>query len=73
MDVLCLKCKGKMFTKNVLDEEGHFAMDPDDGLPLESEEGKSFFVCPNCGAKNIVVEATSKDGPPQIRISHVED
>jgi len=62
-----------MFTKNLIDEQGHYAMDPKDGLTLESEKGKYFFVCPNCGAKNIVVSAPPLKGVPQDNISHFEE
>ncbi len=73
MDVLYKKCQGKFFTRNQIDERGIFAMDPDDALPLAPEEGKLFFVCPHCEARNIVISAPDVEGVSQLRISHAED
>lgn len=73
MKELCRKCKGELFDKVVLNGKGHLAMSASNQLPLKSEGDKKFFVCPHCGAKNIVVGAPPQEGLPQLRISHAED
>lgn len=73
MNVLCKKCEGKLFSKNLIDEHGHFAIDPNDALPLRREGSKSFFICPHCNAKNIIVDAPPIQGVPQMRISNAEE
>lgn len=72
MDVLCKKCRKKLFSRNLINDQGCFAMDPDDGLPLQTENGQHFFVCPHCHVRNIVVEAPAIGGLPQMRISHAK-
>lgn len=71
MEVKCLNCGGVMFKKVSLDEKGHLAMDANARLDLEHDGNDSFFRCPHCSAKNVVVDATSPQGLPQVRISHI--
>lgn len=73
MKELCRKCRGVLFEKVLLDENGFVAMSSDKSLSLKLEGEKKFFVCPHCGAKNIVIGSPPKDGVPQIRISHTEE
>lgn len=73
MEQKCLKCGGVLFQKGFLDYKGHMAMDMHTRIDLESDEMEHFFRCPHCRAKNVVVEAISPHGLPQIRISHIKE
>lgn len=72
MEVKCLNCGGVLFETVPLDEKGHMAVDVNTRLALEYEGNDSFYRCPHCSAKNVVVEATSPHGLPQLRISHIK-
>jgi DNA-directed RNA polymerase subunit RPC12/RpoP len=65
--------QGVLFKKVLLDNKGFVAMFSDKPLSLKSEGEKKFFVCPHCGARNIVMSSPPKEGVPQIRISHVHE
>jgi len=73
MEQKCLKCGGMLFKKVFLDDKGHMAMDADTKIDLESDGVDSFFRCPHCYAKNVIVDATSPHGLSQIRISHIKE
>ena len=73
IEVKCLKCGGVLFKKVFLDDKGHMAMDMNTKIDLESDEVDDFFRCPHCQAKNVVVDAISPHGLPQIRISHIKE
>ena len=73
MESRCLKCKGVLFKKVLLDDKGHTAIDMTTPAKLEHEENDNFFRCQSCGAKNIVINAEGPDGLPQIRIVRFED
>ncbi len=67
-DVKCLSCNGVLFKKTDLDNKGNWAMDPQHSLELSHDENDSYFKCPHCGAKNIVVDSMSPTGLSQLRI-----
>jgi len=73
MKELCRKCGKELFKKNLLDDNGHVAIDPNSKVGLESEGDRKFFRCPHCGAKNITIASTSKDGASGMFISHWEE
>ena len=73
MENRCLKCKGALFKKVLLDDKGHVAIDMTTPAKLEHEENDSFFRCQSCGAKNIVIDVRDSDGLPQIRIVRFKD
>jgi len=73
MEEKCRKCGKTLFKKVLLDEQGHTAIDESTPISLESDDKESFFKCPHCLAKNIVVSSTSQYGVPQLRISHVKE
>lgn len=66
----CLACGEPLFKKNRL-PTGGWAMDPQEKLDLETVEGESFFRCPHCGRRNMVVQTTQPGGLPGIKISHL--
>jgi predicted RNA-binding Zn-ribbon protein involved in translation (DUF1610 family) len=68
MDVKCLSCNGLLFKKNALDDKGNWAMDPTYKLDLQHDKEESFFKCPHCGAKNIVIDSKSPTGLPALQI-----
>lgn len=69
---LCLACKKVLFKKGLLDARGHVGKDPDSGVQLESDGNDSFYRCPHCGAKNVVVRSNSAHGLPQLKFTHVK-
>ena len=73
MKIRCLKCKHILFKTVLLDDKGHTAVDVTTPAKLDHEENDSFFRCQSCGAKNIVIDAKSPDGLPQIRIVRFKD
>jgi len=72
VDVSCLGCGGVLFKKGPLDDRGHWARQVASGSQLEPDGTDTYYKCPHCGAKNIVVSETSPHGVPQLRISHVK-
>lgn len=73
MKELCRKCNGVLFEKVLLNDQGLLAMSANKSLSLISEGEKKFFLCPHCGAKNIVISSSPKEGIAQMRISHAEE
>jgi hypothetical protein len=69
---LCRRCQGEVFEKIPLDDKGNIAIEAGSKVRFESEGDKKYFVCPHCGAKNILSAFTSKDGAPQMRIIRAE-
>ena len=67
-DVTCNSCNGVLFKANLLDDKGHWAMDPKQKLDLIQEGNEMYFKCPHCGFKNTAIESTSPSGVPQIRL-----
>jgi predicted RNA-binding Zn-ribbon protein involved in translation (DUF1610 family) len=68
-DEKCKKCERPLFKVVPLPPEGkYWAMCNETEIDLASDATDSFFECPHCGAKNIISEEHSKDGPPQFRI-----
>jgi len=68
MDVNCLDCDGLLFKKVPLDNKGNWAIEVETPAMLEQDERDSFFLCPHCSAKNVVVDGESPTGLPGIRI-----
>ena len=73
MEQKCFKCGGVLFKKVILDEGGKIGMDTETKVDLEFDGVDSFFRCPHCYAKNVIVDVTRADSPPQIRISDVKE
>jgi hypothetical protein len=73
MKELCRKCSGVLFDKVLLDN-GSIQINSETGskVRLEREGEKMFFRCPYCGAKNVTIPCTSKDGLTQRKITHAE-
>uniref|UniRef100_A0A6H1ZQY5 Uncharacterized protein n=1 Tax=viral metagenome TaxID=1070528 RepID=A0A6H1ZQY5_9ZZZZ len=71
-DVKCLSCNGVLFKKNALDNKGNWAMDPQHSLDLIEETDSTYFKCPHCSIKNIVVDSISPTGLGQLKIVRVE-
>ena len=73
MEVKCLKCGRAMFKTVPLDNKGHMAINVNTPFDLEHDGKDSYFKCPNCSAKNVVIESNSPNGLPQARISHFKE
>ena len=58
MEVKCLNCGGVLFHKVPLDDEGNWAIDTETAIPIEDDETDSFYRCPHCSAKNVVIDLT---------------
>jgi Zn finger protein HypA/HybF involved in hydrogenase expression len=71
-EIKCLNCNGILFKTVLLDEKGHQAMDVSTQLPLEHDETDSFFKCPHCSSKNVIIDVKSETGLPQFKISRVK-
>jgi predicted RNA-binding Zn-ribbon protein involved in translation (DUF1610 family) len=69
-DEKCRKCGGVLFKVVPLSPDGkYWAMCDEAPLDLKSTGLDHFFQCPQCGAKNIIIqEAHPKEGPPQFKI-----
>ena len=72
MEVKCLDCNGVLFKKVSLDGKGNWAIDPATPIKLEHDESDSFFRCPHCSTKNVVIETTSPSGLMQLKIHRVK-
>ena len=61
----CLACDQVMFSKGLVDDKDHIGRAKGrSGVKLESDDADWYYVCPHCGAKNVVL--------PQLHISHVK-
>lgn len=68
IDIKCLSCGKILFKATVLDDQGNLAMDPKHKLSLTQKDGETYFKCPHCDIKNIVVETTSSSGLLKLKI-----
>lgn len=68
----CLKCGKILFDKVRLDDV-HWAMDSSTRKELESDGTDSFFRCPNCDTKNVVILSTNEQGVSQFVVSHIKE
>jgi hypothetical protein len=72
-DQPCLACDKVMFQTRPLDESGDFARIHDSETTVESDADDVYFVCPHCGAKNVVVSEARKGEGVRLRISHIKN
>jgi hypothetical protein len=70
MEEKCRKCGAVLFKK--VNVDGHWQIDSSTPLSLESENGKHFYRCSTCKAKNIVIADTTGD-LGKLRITRTED
>ena len=72
-DQQCLACDEAMFRKGLLGDRGHLGRAKGgDPVKLESDDADVYYVCPHCGAKNVVLSEQSPHGLLRLRISHVK-
>jgi predicted RNA-binding Zn-ribbon protein involved in translation (DUF1610 family) len=71
-DVHCPECGSVMFRKVLMDEV-HWAVSDTTPAELKHDGEEAYFLCPQCGAKQVVIEATSSNGVSVLRLSHVKD
>jgi DNA-directed RNA polymerase subunit RPC12/RpoP len=71
MEEPCRQCGGMLFHTVDIDGTGHRTLDPRTPLPLETDGGDSFYRCPHCGAKNVIIEKREA-GLRHIRIVRVK-
>ena len=72
IDQLCLACDKVLFRKVPLDVAGHFARFEGDNVEVNTEADDVFFVCSDCGAKNVVVSEAREGEGVRLRISHIK-
>ncbi len=72
LDQQCLACDKVMFQKTPLDESGDFARIHESQTTLESDKYDVYFVCPHCGAKNVVASEAREGEGVRLRISHIK-
>ena len=68
----CLNCGEILFDKVRLDDV-HWAMSSSTHRELESNGTDSFFRCPHCNAKNVVIISTNERGVSQFIVSHIKE
>ena len=68
-DEKCRKCAGLLFKVVPLPpDRKYWAMCDETPLNLKSDGLDSFFECPHCRAKNIIIEVCPPEGPLQFEI-----
>jgi DNA-directed RNA polymerase subunit RPC12/RpoP len=65
----CKKCEKVLF-KEVTPDGANWLMSAEMPLDLKSDDNDKFYECPHCGAKNVIVSRSHKEGePPQYEIA----
>jgi DNA-directed RNA polymerase subunit RPC12/RpoP len=74
MKKLCLKCGHDLSIRgNLFGETGNKEIDSARTFTWTPGYDDGFIACPYCGAKNMTVLKTSKDGKPYLEIIRVEE
>jgi transcription elongation factor Elf1 len=73
MEEKCRRCGKTLFQKVLLDEKGHCAMSSDYKMELQHDGVDSYFHCPHCSAKNVVISYKDDTGVEALRILYAKD